>query len=272
MPLLNDDFELVIHAAGKAHIVPKTGEEEKLFFDVNYRGTINLLKALEKNPPKSFVFISTVAVYGLEEGERLTEDSPLNGNSPYALSKIKAEQAVQEWSAKYGVPAVILRLPLIAANNAPGNLGSMIKAIRKGYYFRIGEGKARRSMVLAKDLADFIPQLFQKSGTFHLTDGHHPGFQELEEYIAGHYHKKIKSVPGSVISFAAKLGDIIPGFPINTYRLQKLQNTLTFSDAKARNELGWNPTPVIGNLFPSPRPQNNKKSPLTLSSQERCPA
>jgi len=87
IPQLKDTFDMVIHAAGKAHVVPKNGEEEKLFFDVNYLGTINLLQALEKNPPKSFVFISTVAVYGLEEGDLITEDFPLNGSTSYAKSK-----------------------------------------------------------------------------------------------------------------------------------------------------------------------------------------
>ncbi len=249
IPNLDDSFDMVIHAAGKAHVVPKTGEEEKLFFDVNYQGTANLLKAMEKNLPKSFVFISTVAVYGLEEGESITEDFPLKGNSPYALSKIKAELAVMEWSVKFNVPVVILRLPLIAAQNAPGNLGSMIRAIQKGYYFRLGKGEARRSMVLASDLAKFIPSLFQKSGIYHLTDGVHPSYLELEDNIASHFNKKIKSVPGSVVLLAARLGDFLPFSPINTYRLQKLQSTLTFSDKKARKELGWVSTPVVGNLW-----------------------
>lgn len=237
--------DIVIHAAGKAHLIPKTKEEEDLFFKINYQGTTNILKALENNLPQSFIFISTVAVYGLEEGEMITEDFPLNGNSPYALSKIKAEEAVLEWSKKFNVPTVILRLPLIAGYPAPGNLGHMIRAIQKGYYFRIGKGKARRSMILAKDLADFIPVLYQKSGIFHLTDGHHPSFKELEEYIAIHFKKKIRSIPNPLVAFVAKLGDLFSFIPINTNRLVKLQSTLTFSDQKARKELGWNAKSIL---------------------------
>jgi hypothetical protein len=42
---------------------------------------------------------------------------------------------------------------------------------------------------------------------------------------------------------------MICAFCINIYRLQKLQSTFTFSDAKAREDLGWNPNSVIENLW-----------------------
>ena len=40
IPDFGDSFDVVLHAAGKAHVVPKTEEEKKLFFDINYQGTI----------------------------------------------------------------------------------------------------------------------------------------------------------------------------------------------------------------------------------------
>src|SRR5690554_3387957 len=62
------ECDVIIHAAGKAHSVPRTPQEEQVFFDVNYQGTINLCNAIEQlnSKPKAFVFISTVAVYGLD--------------------------------------------------------------------------------------------------------------------------------------------------------------------------------------------------------------
>lgn len=41
IPSLNESFDVVLHAAGKAHIVPKSEEEKKSFFDINYQGTVN---------------------------------------------------------------------------------------------------------------------------------------------------------------------------------------------------------------------------------------
>src|SRR5690554_1597785 len=85
VPVLNEKFDVVLHAAGKAHVVPKSKEEEKLFFDINYQGTVNVCRSLESSGiPKAFIFISTVAVYGLDYGENITEDHPLNGDTPYA--------------------------------------------------------------------------------------------------------------------------------------------------------------------------------------------
>jgi len=243
--------DLVIHAAGKAHSIPRTKKEEDEFFKVNYQGTVNLLKGLSalSRLPGQFIFISTVAVYGLEEGEMIDESYPLNGTSAYARSKILAEEALLQWGTQNNVPVIILRLPLIAGPDAPGNLGSMIRAVGKGYYFRFGFSSARRSMVLASDLARFIPSLHSVKGIYHLTDGVHPSYRELEDYIASHYGKRIRKLPEGIIKTFAKAGDLIPWLPVNSSRLKKLSHTLTFSDEKARRELGWNPRPVVGNIW-----------------------
>jgi nucleoside-diphosphate-sugar epimerase len=92
VPQVDDshDFELVIHNAGLAHRVPKNEMEGQEFFEVNVGGTKNLLLALTslKNKPKCFVFVSTVAVYGVEVGEGIDETHALLGVSPYDKSKI----------------------------------------------------------------------------------------------------------------------------------------------------------------------------------------
>ena len=85
IPDLDCRYDVVLHACGKAHVVPKTEAEKKAFYDVNYQGTVNLCKALETaGIPKSLVFISTVAVYGCDFGENIDETHPLRGDSPYA--------------------------------------------------------------------------------------------------------------------------------------------------------------------------------------------
>ena len=82
IPQLDKHYDIVLHACGKAHVVPKTEAEKQAFFDVNYHGTVNLCSALEKvGTPRSLVFISTVAVYGCESGELITEElSPRDGH------------------------------------------------------------------------------------------------------------------------------------------------------------------------------------------------
>lgn len=242
--------DMIIHAAGKAHVVPKTKAENQDFFDVNLQGTSNLLEGISQYP-RSFVFISTVAVYGLEEGFDIDESSSLEGDSPYAKSKIAAENLVRNWGIQNQVKVLILRLPLIVGCNPPGNLGAMIKTIRSGLYRRIGEGSAKKSMVLAQDIARALPEWLNKNGTYNLTDGVHPSMAQLDGALAQKLGKKVRKIPVWPLSAIAKLGDLIPGFPLNTYRLSKISKSLTFSDSKAKTDLNWSPRSVLDHFDPT---------------------
>jgi GlcNAc-P-P-Und epimerase len=244
--------DLLVHAAGKAHQIPGNDREAKVFHDVNFQGTLNLAQrlVLDQALPRTFVFISTVAVYGLDTGIDVSESTPLSGTTPYAKSKIDAEKYLLKWGQEHGVSILILRLPLIVGNNAPGNLGAMVKNIRRGTYARIGTGEARRSMVLASDVGKLIPTLIGKEGIFHLTDGEHPSFALLEDHIGKSLGKKILTIPPILASCIAKLGDIFPPFPFNTYRYSKIKQSLTFSDQSAAKQLAWKPTPVLDGFVP----------------------
>jgi nucleoside-diphosphate-sugar epimerase len=244
--------DLVIHAAGKAHQIPRNDQEASVFHKVNFEGTCKLADqlVLSNAIPNTFVFISTVAVYGIETGEHIDETTALSGTTPYARSKIEAEQFLNDWGLKYGVNILNLRLPLIVGKDAPGNLGAMVRNIRRGTYARIGSGKARRSMVMASDIAGLIPRLMGKHGVYHLTDGVHPSFAMLEEHIGKRFGKRIHVIPPTVASWLARFGDLLPGFPFNSYRYSKLKQSLTFSDHLAVQNLGWNPTPVLHGFNP----------------------
>lgn len=243
--------DFLIHNAGLAHRVPKTKQEEDLFFKVNVKGTKNLLLGIDalKSKPESIVLISTVAVYGLDQGLLISEEQIPKPTTPYGKSKLEAEKLLSDYAMKYNIRLTILRLPLVAGSkNVPGNLGAMINTIKRGYYFRIKDINAKKSMVLAEDVGRLVSTLFNKTGVFNITDGVHPTLMDLETYIANFYSRKIHSLPFYWIKLAGKIGDRIPGFPINSYRVEKLTFSLTFDDSKARHELLWNPLPVIGNL------------------------
>jgi len=246
-------FHTVYHVGGLAHTVPRTPAERDRFRQVNAAGTEKLLAALEKAErlPESIVLASTVAVYGAESGTLLDEDTPRLASDPYGVSKREAEDIVAEWGSRRGVRVAMARLPLIAGAGAPGNLGAMVRGIRRGLYLGIGDGSARRSMVLARDLAAAFPTLAAAGGVYNLTDGHHPSFAELERALAAALGKRPPlHLPMSAAAFAARLGDAAQGvlkrdLPLNTRRLSKMVSTLTFSDARARREIGWAPSRVV---------------------------
>ncbi len=241
--------EMVVHCAGKAHAVPKTAKEKADFFKVNVQGTKNLLKGLALSPslPHAFVYISSVAVYGCEAGVLINENQALNATNPYGQSKIEAEQIVQAWCAQNKVICSILRLPLLVGANPPGNLAAMIKGIQNGYYFNIAGGVAKKSMVLAVDVAKFIPIVANVGGVYHLTDGYHPNFLELSTMIAKQMQKdKPLNMPLWLAKLMANFGDILgSSAPINSKKLSKITSELTFDDQKARTALKWKPMPVL---------------------------
>ncbi|MGL4853613.1 MAG: NAD-dependent epimerase/dehydratase family protein [Phocaeicola sp.] len=250
VPILPKTYKVVLHAAGKAHSVPKSEVEVKLFFDVNLQGTINLCKGLEMvGVPESFIFISTVAVYGRESGSLITEDHALNGTTPYALSKIEAEKFLTKWCEKHKVILTILRPALIAGENAPGNLGAMVNGIKNGKYLSIAKGKARKSVLMVEEIAKLVPRAAKVGGVYNICDNHHPSFRELEKTISNQLGKATPiSIPYIIAKGIALVGDLLgDNAPLNSLKLSKIVKDLTFSNEKAKKQLDWEPIDVLSN-------------------------
>lgn len=249
--ILNKKYDVVLHAAGKAHVIPRTPEEEKLFYDINFEGTKKVCSALKKvGVPKSIVFISTVAVYGCDIGEMITEEHPLEGVSPYAKSKMFAEQFLQEWCKEHNVVLTILRPSLIAGKNPPGNLGAMIKGISSGKYLSIAGGLSRKSVLMACDIAKVIPLCEETGGIFNICDNSYPSFRELELLISKQLEKSPPlNIPYWLANCFAHIGNLIgKKAPINSTRLEKIVKSLTFSNEKIKKELYFEPTDVLTNF------------------------
>lgn len=250
IPVLPETYDIVLHAAGKAHVYPKTEAERQSFYDVNLTGTKHLCLALEKvGVPKSFIFISTLNVYGDKPGNMSAEDErPLVGDSPYADSKIKAEQFLTKWCKKNNVILTILRPSLLVGKGAPGNLGAMVKGIKTGAYLSIAHGKARKSMLMVDDIARLVPLVAEKGGMYNVCDDHNPSFGELEASIARQLGKRRPiSIPYWMAKCLALIGDVFSFFPINSSRLEKIITSDTWSNEKAKKELGWQPMDVLEN-------------------------
>lgn len=252
VPVLNMRYDIVLHACGKAHSIPKTEAEKQLFFDVNYQGTVNLCTALEKiGVPKALVFISTVAVYGCDFGELISEEHLREGNTPYAKSKIMAEDYLTDWCKRKGVILGILRPSLLAGKDAPGNLGAMVNAVKKGFYMNIAGGRVVKSILMAEDIANILPLIAEKGGVFNICDSYQPSFGQIADSVAQQLGKhKPLSVPYWVAWCMAKVGDLLGSkAPINSYKLEKMTKSLTFSNEKACKELGWEPLDVLKNYM-----------------------
>ncbi len=248
--------DVVVHAAGLAHVVPQTEEESARFFAVNAEGTKRLLHALKRagRLPQAVVLVSTVAVYGRQTGTLLDEDTPRAASDPYGLSKRMAEDTLTAWGAECGVRTGIVRLPLVAGHGAPGNLGALIEALARGRYLNVGGGAARRSMVRAEDVAAILPEVARVGGVYHLTDGYHPSYAALSAALAEALGRRPpRNLPLPLARLGARLGDAVEAVtgrrvPLSRRTVTKLTSTLTFSDTRARQALGWHPAAVLDHV------------------------
>lgn len=247
IPIFKENFDTVIHTAGLAHVIPKSDSEKKHFYNSNILITQNLLKGLEKISVKKFIYISSVAVYGLFSGNMISEKQVLNATDPYGSSKIFSENFISNWCEIHDVKLTILRLPLLIGVNPPGNLNSMIRGIKYGYYFNIAGGRAKKSMVMVSDVSKILMSASEIGGIYNLTDTYHPSFLELSHSISKQLNNKfILNIPLFIAKIIAKAGDLFGNwFPLNSTKLSKITSTLTFDDTKAKNAFNWNPQKVI---------------------------
>ncbi len=173
------DASSVFHLAAQVAVTTSLADPVR-DFEVNARGTLNLLEAVRglANPP-SLVFTSTNKVYGaLEdvevsahgsryapaEGSRwargISEERPVEFHSPYGCSKGCADQYVLDYARTYRLPATVFRMSCIYGPHQHGNedqgwLAHLIRAALRGETITIyGDGKQVRDALFVEDLVE----------------------------------------------------------------------------------------------------------------------
>lgn len=99
---------IILHLAALISI-PYSYKSPRSYIDTNILGTYNLLEAAKLNNVDFFVNTSTSEVYGSAQYAPIDEEHPLNAQSPYAASKIAADQLTLSYQRSFGLPAMILR-------------------------------------------------------------------------------------------------------------------------------------------------------------------
>ena len=87
-------------------------------------------------------------------------------------------------------------------------------------------------------------------GIYNVCDDEQPTFRQLEETISHQLGKRPPfNIPYPLAKCLALVGDCIGRkAPINSYKLRKITRSLTFSNEKAKRELGWKPLNVVENF------------------------
>jgi NAD dependent epimerase/dehydratase len=102
------DCDIVMHLAALIAI-PFSYHSPDAYVDTNVKGTLNVLQAARELGVGRVIHTSTSEVYGTAQFVPITEAHPLNAQSPYAATKVAADQLAQSFYAAFGLPVTIVR-------------------------------------------------------------------------------------------------------------------------------------------------------------------
>ena len=102
------DCDAVLHLAALIAI-PYSYHSPDTYVDTNIKGTLNVLQASRELGVQRVVHTSTSEVYGSARFVPMTEEHPLQGQSPYSATKIAADQLAYSFYASFHLPVVVAR-------------------------------------------------------------------------------------------------------------------------------------------------------------------
>jgi NAD dependent epimerase/dehydratase len=102
------DCDAVLHLAALIAI-PYSYHSPDTYVDTNIKGTLNVVQAAREFGVSRVVHTSTSEVYGTARFVPMTEEHPLQGQSPYSASKIGADQIAMSFHASFNTPVVVVR-------------------------------------------------------------------------------------------------------------------------------------------------------------------
>ena len=152
------DSEVIIHCAGRAHILNDKAESPlKEFRVANVEFSIKLANYAIKKEVGRFIFFSSLGVNGpATKNIAFTENMKPNPVHDYAVSKLEAEEALRLLFKDTGIELVIIRPPLVYSHNAPGNFRRLLKLVKTGLPLPFRGINNRRSLVSIDNLVSFV--------------------------------------------------------------------------------------------------------------------
>jgi UDP-glucose 4-epimerase len=155
---LLQEVDCVYHLAARVS-VPESVLYPREYNAVNVGGTVSLMEAMRDVGVRRVVFVSSGAVYGDQGAQPLSEDSPPNPRSPYAVSKLAAEFYVRTIGDLWGIETVSLRVfnaygpgQHIPPSHAPVIPNFLRQALRGTPLVLHGDGSQTRDYVFVDDV------------------------------------------------------------------------------------------------------------------------
>ncbi len=224
-------------------------------FRINVNATKLLLKAAKIAGVKRFIYVSSLAVLGMEDHYGTPSNPPASGTGDiYADTKIAAENIVTAFGKKERFPVTIIRPGFVFGPRDNKVIPTMVDFLKRGKYMFIGSGKNKVNMIYVENLADAAIKASNSDRAigeaYNLTNDSGMTMMDVVDMVAKlwGYKRPTKHVPKPVayvlcaaLEFFAHLAKAKNPPLLNKTRLKFLSLNLDFDISKARDHLGYTP-------------------------------
>ncbi len=236
--------DIVVHTA--ATVLNSDPAEN---YSVNYVGTKNLLKTMNKFGINRLIHISSAGVYGKPQNDPITENRFLEPVGPYSKSKLKAEELILE-SFK-DISITIIRPPYIFGDRDRNLVPTLINSFSRRIMPRIWRSKPELGFVHALDVASLVllagsqentPSIIYNIESLRIT------YSELLNMLDRSTSKRIFQlpIPYFMVYFFAWITDVAIRITNKRKiyarkRSRIMKKSWIFATDKAKDQLGWSP-------------------------------
>ena len=225
------ECEAVVHLAALIAI-PYSYHSPDTYVDTNVKGTLNVLQAARAVGVRRLIHTSTSEVYGTARFVPITEEHPLQGQSPYSATKIAADQLAYAFHVSFGLPVVVARLfnTYGPRQSARAVIPTIITQIAIGARrISLGSVSPTRDFTYVKDtVAAFIAALTSETGLGEVVN-----FGSNSEVSIGRTARLIAEVMGAEIEIVTDEARVRPA-------RSEVERLWADTD-KARRLFGWQP-------------------------------
>jgi nucleoside-diphosphate-sugar epimerase len=239
------NVDVVVHIAGIIH--PK---KVKTFYDINVKGTDNMVRASIANGVKKFIYISSNGACGVRD-YAMTEMTPDIPYMHYGKSKKLAEELILEHSFTSDMKCIILRPCWFYGEGQPDRQNKLFKMIKKGKPMIFGKGTNYRSMSYVGNTSHAIQKAIDYNQelsyeTYWIADENAYTTNEIYNTIAKLFDVKLKPryIP-AISCTVGRLGDTIlqklGRYNQYIHVLGEMDRNIECDIAYAKQKLGYNP-------------------------------
>ena len=219
--------DALIFLVGLAHKKGK-GKELSEFRDVNTQTLIHLLSALNKQGklPNKIIFSSTISVYGEKYHQNIySEDSMKKPFSPYAVTKLEAEQYLLD---HFDDKSWILRFAPVYAPNFLLNINRRTKI--RGWSYKVRKGSAKLSLCNIKNIGTAVEGIINgkvPSGIYNISDAKEYSFDDLLKWENVNW---VMPIPVFFIKFWYYLGKVMNNIFLKENSVKLMSDNIFPSD------------------------------------------